>query len=96
MDHTVKNNCEITQKKITVLPAIWLVLVMFICTSCATLLGGQKTDHQRHKPQEGEPKREIRVGFVILDVVLTGGTGLLIDFATKKIYKRFPNEKHLK
>lgn len=64
--------------------------------SCATIIGGQKTDHQRYKPKKGDPRREIRVKYIILDLIFTGGTGIAVDFLTKKIYKRFPNSRHIK
>lgn len=63
--------------------------------SCATILGGAKTDHQRHRAECGEPRRRIRVGFLIADCIFFP-PGILIDFATKKIYKRFPNENKIR
>lgn len=63
-----------------------LIFSTLLLSSCATVLGGQKTDHQAHKPQSGEPKRQLRIGFIIADLVLCPPC-LIVDFVTKKIYK---------
>jgi hypothetical protein len=59
---------------------------MFLNQSCATILGGPVTDSQRTKPATGEPQREIKAGFLILDILL-GFIPLLVDFGTGAIYK---------
>lgn len=64
------------------------------CSSCATIFGGQKTDHQAHKPECGEPRRQIRVGAVIFDLLFP--PALVIDFLTEKIYKPQPRKNKLK
>lgn len=68
------------------------VLVLLQMTSCATVLSGQKgpaNSYQKTKPMPGQPEREIRVGFLVLDVVF-GVVPLAVDFGTKKIYKEAP------
>ena len=74
---------------------IFLSLVVLSFSSCATVLGGQKTDHQRNKAQCGEPRRQLRVGMIVADLLFFP-PGLIIDFATKKIYKPFPNSQKIK
>ncbi len=74
------------------------LLFLFACvsmTSCATILGGQKTDHQRKQPQCDAPRRQVRVGMLIADLILFP-PGVIIDFATRKIYKPFPNSNKVK
>lgn len=56
-------------------------------TSCATLFGGRITASQKHKPQAGEPTRQIRVGALIADILLFPLVSLPVDFATGAIYK---------
>ena len=73
-----------------------VTLVSYISASgCATVLGGQKTDHQRTRPECGQPRRSVRVGFILADLIFCPPL-LLLDFATKKIYKPFPNENKIK
>lgn len=55
--------------------------------SCATILGGPVTDYQRTKPVTGEPKRPVRGGALIADILLTGPIGVIVDFGTCAIYK---------
>lgn len=74
---------------------IFIVALMMATSSCATILGGQKTDHQANKPECGEPRRQVRVGFVVANLLLFP-PGLLIDFATEKIYKPEPRENRVK
>lgn len=62
-------------------------LIALSMSSCATLLGGQITDAQKSKPAPGQPKREIRVGALVADIVIGLGIGAVIDFATGAIYK---------
>lgn len=74
---------------------ILILVTQLMMTGCASVLGGQKTDHQRHRPECGEPRRQLRVGMIIADLVLFP-PGLIIDFATRKIYKPFPNANRTK
>lgn len=74
---------------------LFFIAMMVTMTSCATVLGGQKTDHQANKPECGEPRRQIRVGFVIANLLLFP-PGLILDFATEKIYKPQPRENRVK
>lgn len=69
------------------------VLVLLSLTSCATVLSGQKgpaNSYQRTKPAPGQPERDLRVGFLCLDIAL-GVLPVVVDFATKKIYKEAPS-----
>ncbi|WP_035565385.1 hypothetical protein [Hymenobacter sp. IS2118] len=59
-------------------------------SSCATILGGPITAYQKTKPLAGQPQREIRVGALVADILLTGILGTGIDFATGAIYKPQP------
>lgn len=59
-------------------------------SSCATILGGPITAYQKTKPLAGQPQREVRVGALVADILLTGIIGTGIDFATGAIYKPQP------
>lgn len=72
-----------------------MALAALLLTSCATVLGGAKTDHQATRPECGEPRRQIRPGFFAFQLFFFP-PGLLIDFATKKIYKPDPRASKLK
>ncbi|MBC8084008.1 MAG: hypothetical protein H7Z21_12420 [Hymenobacter sp.] len=56
-------------------------------SSCATVFGGPVTTYQKTKPAPGQPQREVRVGALVADILLTGALGTAIDFATGAIYK---------
>jgi hypothetical protein len=71
-----------------------LLVACLALSSCATVFGGQKTDHQVTRPECKEPKRQIRWAALVLD--LTFPPALLIDFATRKIYKPQPRKTKLK
>lgn len=58
-----------------------------LLSSCATVLGGKKT----LKPNEDEPKRKVRWGYVVADVLLFP-PGLIIDFAAGTIYREGKTE----
>jgi len=64
-----------------------LFLAIMILSSCATILAGKVTESQRTKPAPGQPQREVRAGFLILDILLFV-PGLIVDFATGAIYKK--------
>jgi len=70
--------------KIQFLALLFLSIIML--PSCATILGGKVTESQRIKPAPGQPQREVRVGFLIADILLFV-PGLIVDFATGAIYK---------
>lgn len=70
--------------KITKVVAVGLIAIMF--SSCATVFGGKVTQYQKTVPGPGEPKREIRVGALIADVLLFW-PATIVDFATGAIYK---------
>lgn len=70
--------------------AIALGLVAASLSSCATILGGPITTYQKTKPAAGQPQREVRVGALVADILLTGIIGTGIDFATGAIYKPQP------
>lgn len=71
-----------------------VIMMMVIMQSCATIMGGQKTAHQAQRPKCGEARRRIRPGFLVVDLICP--PFLLIDFATRKIYRPYPNEDKLK
>lgn len=68
-----------------------LLTACMLLPSCATILGGKKTELQAHKPAEG--RRELREGYIVLDLLFTGGIGLVIDFLTEKIYEPVPDRE---
>ena len=65
-----------------------LSILVFALTlnSCATILGGKVTEHQRSKPSAGEPSRKVRAGALIADIILFW-PGTIVDFATGAIYQ---------
>lgn len=67
--------------------AFALALIGSTLSSCATILGGPVTAYQKTKPAAGQPQREVRVGALVADILLTGIIGTGIDFATGAIYK---------
>ena len=67
-----------------------VVLLATILSSCATILGGPRTSYQTTKPADGQPQRQVRIGYIVADVLLTGALGIIIDFATGAIYKPEP------
>jgi len=60
-------------------------LVIVTLNSCATILGGSVSECQRTKPLPGKPSREIRLGYLIADIVFS--PVWIVDFATSAIYK---------
>lgn len=71
-------------KKSFKLTATLLIAILF--SNCATILGGEITQHQKTKPLPGEPQRDVRVIALIADLVLFW-PGTIVDFATGAIYK---------
>ena len=69
-----------------------LLCCAVLLSSCATVLGGQRTVYQQTKPKPGEPKRELRVGALVANILLTGPVGVAIDFATGAAYKPAPTK----
>jgi len=67
--------------------AIALGLIAASASGCATILGGPITTYQKTKPLAGQPQREVRVGALVADILLTGIIGTGVDFATGAIYK---------
>lgn len=59
-------------------------------TSCATVFGGKVAESQKRRPAPGEPRREIKVGVLIADILLFPIVSLPVDFATGAIYKPKP------
>ena len=55
-------------------------------SSCATLFGGPVTEYQKTPPAAGQPKRELRIGALVADVLLFWPS-LGVDFLTGAIYK---------
>ena len=65
---------------------ISILLIAVLFSSCATVLGGKITDHQKRKPLEGEPQRDVRVVALVADIILFWPFAV-VDFATGAIYK---------
>jgi hypothetical protein len=63
--------------------------------SCATLVEGPANEYQKTKPAPGEPQRDVRVGYLLLDFVLFGPIGVAVDFATGNIYKKDASSGYL-
>lgn len=61
--------------------------LLFSTTGCATILGGPISSSQKTKPAPGQQQRDVRVGWLIADIILFA-PGLIVDFATGAIYKR--------
>jgi len=69
---------------------VCFILSCFMLSSCASALHpGPLTAYQKRKPAYGQPRREIKLGFFIADLVC-GGVPLAVDFATAKIYRESP------
>lgn len=58
-----------------------------LCSGCATVFGGKVSECQRTKPAPGKPKRAIRSGALIADILLGGPIWTAVDFITGAIYK---------
>lgn len=71
---------------------IAVVCITAALSGCATVFGGPRTSYQRTKPGPGEPKRNLRVGALVADILLTPifFPLLIIDFATNAIYTPAP------
>ena len=66
---------------------ITIIVLCLSISSCATLFGGPVTASQKTKPAAGQQQREVRVGWLIADIVLFLPS-LIVDFATGAIYKK--------
>ena len=65
---------------------ISILLIAVLFSSWATALGGEITDHQKRKPLDGEPQRDVRVVALVADIILFWPFAV-VDFATGAIYK---------
>ena len=65
-------------------------LLVIALSSCATILGGKTNSYQKTKPVNGQPQRQVRVGYLVADAILSGPLGVAIDFVTGAIYKPEP------
>ena len=73
-------------KKIKVFALILLAALML--NSYATILvAGPADECQRTKPAPGQPQRQVRVGYLILDILFLGVPFTAVDFITAEIYK---------
>lgn len=74
-----------------IMTSLVMIAMLFQMSSCATVFGGQISEHQKRKPAQGEPRRKIRpVPFIIEAVFIPAGIGalaMIIDFSTRAIYK---------
>jgi hypothetical protein len=73
-------------KKVKVFTLVLFAALML--NSCATILVAGKADEcQRTKPLPGQPQREVRVGYLILDILFLGIPFTAVDFITAEIYR---------
>jgi PBP1b-binding outer membrane lipoprotein LpoB len=70
-----------------------IITLAILLSGCATILGGKTTTYQKTKPTNGQPQRQVRIGYLIADAVLSGPVGLAVDFVTGAIYKPVANSK---
>lgn len=70
---------------------IIIIIACLMFSSCATILNPASTSYQKTKPTEGQPQREIKTNYVLLDIILFP-LGLVLDFATGSIYKEEPTK----
>ncbi len=73
-------------KKFTMLALAALTLSGTL-SSCATVFGGKVVESQKRRPAQGEPRRDIKVGMLVADILLFPLVSLPVDFATGAIYK---------
>jgi len=69
-----------------------LFLAIWLLPSCATILTGPVSECQRTKPIPGKPSREIRVGYLIVDLIFLAIPFTAVDFITGAIYKPCTNK----
>ncbi|MBC7921599.1 MAG: hypothetical protein H7Z75_10995 [Ferruginibacter sp.] len=69
-----------------------VVCIAATLSGCATVFGGPRTSYQTTKPGPGEPKRNLRVGALIADLLLFW-PGTFIDLATGAIYTPAPTTR---
>jgi hypothetical protein len=74
-------------KKIRIYFLAMLCLSIVVLPSCATVLCGRVSECQRTKPLAGQPSREVRAGYLILDLLCFGIPFTAVDFVTGAIYK---------
>ena len=67
--------------------AAFAIIVCVLLSSCATVFGGKVTAYQKTKPGPGEQQREIRVGYLVADILLCVPC-MAVDFGTGAIYKK--------
>ncbi|GHB75312.1 hypothetical protein [Persicitalea jodogahamensis] len=75
-----------TVKKFTLL-VLAAITVAGSLSSCATVFGGKVVESQKRRPAQGEPRREVKVGMLVADILLFPLVSLPVDFATGAIYK---------
>lgn len=70
-----------------ILKTIVIVVLALNISSCATLFGGPITATQKQKPATGQQQRDVRIGWLIADIILFLPS-LIVDFATGAIYQK--------
>lgn len=65
--------------------SICLCVSLLTSSGCATILTGRADDCQKIKPAAGQPVRQVRVGYLFIDILLLPWGA--VDFATNKIYR---------
>ena len=68
---------------------ILIMLLALQMTSCASILGGKRTEYQV-KQKKGEVKKQVQVGYLIADMVLLCPVCIVVDFVTGEIYRKEP------
>ena len=67
--------------------SVIIIFIAIMTQSCATIFHvGPVTTYQKTKPEKGEPKRKIKKGALLLDILLFY-PAVVVDFATGAIYK---------
>ncbi|HEV7351206.1 hypothetical protein [Telluribacter sp.] len=69
------------------LPAMVALMLAGSMTSCATVFGGKVTESQKRRPAPGEPRREMRIGALVADILLFPLISIPVDLATGAMYK---------
>jgi len=75
-----------------IINVFFYVLIFMLFNSCASIL----RSNTPQRPNQCEPKRSISWGWLVAEIVLTGGIGVGIDFATGAIYNPPKPEAKLK
>jgi len=70
-------------------------IIALMMSSCATVIGGKVTAHQKTKPKVGEEQRQVRVVALVADIMIFLPLAI-VDFATGSIYTPANNPEKVK